>query len=63
MCLVTSEPRRYVRRETDYYAPVPVSNYHAGPPRPRNSVTYVHRTSSSIPRERVSYRSSRTYVR
>lgn len=57
MCLVTTPPRRVVVRERDDYAPRPVSNYHGGPRPSRDSVRYVRRTSS-VPRDRVGYRSS-----
>lgn len=62
MCLISTperERRRVVRREDPYYndAPLPVSNYHGGPPA-RTSTTYVRRASASVPRERTSYRSS-----
>ncbi|KAI6901619.1 hypothetical protein KC316_g4263 [Hortaea werneckii] len=69
MCLVTTPKRDRSLYRREYYddAPRPVSNYHGGPQyphhhhhhhHPRNSATYTRRTSSSVPRERASYRSS-----
>ncbi|KAK5684281.1 hypothetical protein LTS10_004147 [Elasticomyces elasticus] len=58
MCLVTKpkERRTTVVREDPYYAaPRPVSNYHGGPARARSSSTYVRKTVSTVPAERVSY--------
>ena len=68
-----NKDRRVYRREYYDEAPRPVSNYHGGPqhhhhhhhphhhahhhPHGRTSATYVRRTSS-VPRERASYRSS-----
>merc|ERR1712070_1018502 len=68
MCLVTTPKRDRSLYRREYYddAPRPVSNYHGGPQyphhhhhhhHPRNSATYTRR-SSSVPRERASYRSS-----
>lgn len=67
MCLITSPKNRNIRREYEYDAPRPVSNYHGGPHYShhhhhsggRNSRTYVRDVRrSSIPAERVSYRRS-----
>ena len=72
MCLITTPKNRStsVRREYDYDAPRPVSNYHGGPQYShghhhysggggRSSRTYVRDVRrSSIPAERVSYRRS-----
>lgn len=60
MCLITTPRDRNIRREYDYDAPRPVSNYHGGPNYGRRSSrTYVRDARrSSIPAERVSYRSS-----
>lgn len=55
MCIIDSG--RALRREDDYYAPRPVSNFHGGPPRQRGSRPYIRRLSSSVP-QRITYRNS-----
>ncbi|TKA83722.1 hypothetical protein B0A55_00272 [Friedmanniomyces simplex] len=58
MCLVTrpeKRPTTTIRDDPYYAAPRPVSNYHGGQAHPRTSSTYVRRTTSTVPAERVSY--------